>query len=620
MGDRQSASTCGKTAPARGRTLLAPRAHPRTSSHHHRMPWVCLLLLSGILPAVLAGCRGVGIRQASPVTHSDRLMGSYADLQSGRFVVIADFEQTSHMELFRSVSSGGAALHRLSLTSGIPSTGGRCLHATFGRPDDELIADATNARQWNLPRDWREYDLLLMSVHVPDAAPLQLSIVSGKGRLRSITDSRIPLKAGWNVLRLDLADAAEHVALDDIRELRWLLPELTHPTVLLLDDIVLANNRADLFGDSGAENGGLYVRRRGRRWDIGAGGHFEIGFINGQIRHWYDLSEHRLAVRNLVEDAVLGPSVVTLTGDDYSGGAALDSFPAWGDRVVARQRLVEASPTRIVVACDWSFVPSDTVATTDVPRQNWTYTVYPSGELYVHVECTTETATWAADRLGLAVSRRDSPGMDAVCHSTSQLGDTGRLLHVPYAYVCGGDAWGPDLLFVVHNGRSAPVMKCVRAVPSSRFTAMAFGGETQKPIHRWSCLLGLGSSTDEGQRAGAARAVRYCFPPALSPSVGTLVTDTEGDNDHDGFNERFGCYTLAPDENRVLLALDAQHTPLHNPTFVIQDSFNTEAWVYVDYVILETISRTAAGDVLFQIPGVVDAGRVIEVYLRNPTR
>ena len=556
--------------------------------------------------------------QADGVTQADRLKAYYSDLQTGRFTVIADFEQTRHMELFRSVSAGGTALYRLSLASGIPATGGRCLRAEFGQPEDELIADGSEAQQWNLPRDWREYCLLTMAAHASGAVNLNLSLTSGRGKLRSIADSRIPLAAGWNLLRLDLADAAEHVALDDIRELRWSLPGLTNPVVLLIDDIVLSDNQVDLFGDSDAEEGGLYLRRRGRRWDIGVGSRFELGLINGQIKYWYNLCEDHLRVRNLLEGCVLGPSVVTLGGDEDSGVTALETFPAWGDRVLVRQRLLEASATRIIVECAWDFVRSQEAATAVAASQKWTYTVYPSGELYVHLECTTETEGWTANALGLAVSRRDDESMKLLCHSTSQLGDTGRLLHVPYAYACSSVSGAPGLLFVVHDGRSAPLMKCFRKELISQVTAVAFGGETQRPVQQWDCLLGLGPWGVDAGRAAEARALHYCFPPTLSPAVGTLVTDSEGDNDHDGFNERFGCYLLAPDANRVLVTLDEKDVPLYNPAFVIPGSAGLEAWVYVDYVILEGVSRTAAGEVLFQIAGTVDTGRTVEVYLRSP--
>ncbi|MFH0983250.1 MAG: hypothetical protein V2A79_17160 [Planctomycetota bacterium] len=558
-----------------------------------------------------------GAGQAT-LTQADRLKAYYSDLETGRFTVIADFEQTRQMELFRSVSRGGTALHRLSLSSGVPATGGRCLHAAFGQPEDELIADGSEARQWHLPRDWREYDLLMMSVHTPAPVDLRLSVASGEGKLRSIADSSIPLQAGWNLLRLDLADAMEHVALDDIRELRWSLPEISRPTLLLIDDVILANNQIDLFGDSRTENGRLYLRRRGRRWDIGAGGRFELGLTNGQIRYWYDVAEDRLRVRNLVEGTVLGPTVVSLTGGEDFAVPVVESFPVWGDRVVTRQRLLEASPTRMVVACQWDFVPPREAATTDLPRQQWTYTIYPTGEVYVHLECSTETQGWAAGNLGLAVSRRDSDPLNLLCHSTAQLGDTGRLLHVPYAFAGHDRPGGPDLLFVVHDGRSAPLMKCFREGTLPRVTAVAFGGQTHKPTQEWDCLLSLGLSDTEIGPAGASRALYYCFPPTLTPTVGSLVTESEGDRDHDGFNERFGCYMLAPQDRRVLLTLDGKSAPLYNPAFLVQGSTGMESWVYVDYVVLHEVSRTAAGEVVFQIPGLVDTRRTVEVYLRNP--
>ena len=544
-------------------------------------------------------------------------MRYYADLHTGRFTVIADFETTRQMELFHAVAEDPTALARLSLTGGVAATGERCLRARFVKTTDELIADGGEGTQWSLPRDWRDYDLLFMNVYAPAAVGLQLSLCSGQEGLRATADSYIPLQPGWNLLRLDLAEAAEHIALDDLREIRWSLPAVDRPTELLIDDIVLANNRVDLFGDSSADEGGLYVRCRGRRWDVGAGGRFELGVLNGQIKYWYDVAHDRFRVHNLLGSRMLGPSVITFTGSEGSETVAVDSFPAWGDRIVTRQKLLEASPARIVIASVWEFASGTTAASPETPQQSWVQTIYPNGDVYVHVECSTAMPGWSAGNVGLAVARRAEDDMNLACHSTSQLGDVGNLLHVPFAYACPERPAEPSLLFTVHDGRTAPLMKCLREPSPPQAMLIAFGAESSTPIQRWDCLLALGLPGSCADTVAQGRALQYGFPPTLTPTVGRLATDAPGDEDHDGFDEAHGCYVLAPDPHRVVLTFDGKTTPMYSPAFVIQGSAGLEAWVYLDYVIFKNVGRTAAGELVFQLPGTITTRRTLEVYLRH---
>ena len=56
---------------------------------------------------------------------------------------------------------------------------------------------------------------------------------------------------------------------------------------------------------------------------------------------------------------------------------------------------------------------------------------------------------------------------------------------------------------------------------------------------------------------------------------------------------------------------------LFHPTFVVRESASADAWVYVDYAILRLTARDVGGDLLFQVPQVVDKVVDVEVYLRD---
>ena len=144
-------------------------------------------------------------------------------------------------------------------------TGRRCLQLTTGSADDVVIINNNNAVRWSLKRDWRPYDLLLMAVHSPRSG-LSLDVVVGAGAStdRAAVETSLALEEGWNVVRLDVGEIGEHLAIDDIHELRLSVSGLQNPAEVLLDDVILTGNRQDLLGDSRARNGRLYVQRAGK--------------------------------------------------------------------------------------------------------------------------------------------------------------------------------------------------------------------------------------------------------------------------------------------------------------------------------------------------------------------
>ena len=60
--------------------------------------------MAAYLAISVGGCQSAHQGHGRPATQTDRLMQAYDDLRGGRFVVIADFENPLHMELFQLVS------------------------------------------------------------------------------------------------------------------------------------------------------------------------------------------------------------------------------------------------------------------------------------------------------------------------------------------------------------------------------------------------------------------------------------------------------------------------------------------------------------------------------------
>src|SRR5512145_1614491 len=159
-----------------------------------------VFLLFTIWLPCLSGCLNAsrGARSGAP-TQADRLMGAYDDLKGGRFALVADFEDAKQMELVQLVSVSHSAGTAWNPKLGRPTTGTGCLRFTSASPADTVVINNQYAKSWLLKRDWREYDLLLLSVHAgsPGLAVV-VTLLGGSRSDRYVTDTSVPLEPGWN--------------------------------------------------------------------------------------------------------------------------------------------------------------------------------------------------------------------------------------------------------------------------------------------------------------------------------------------------------------------------------------------------------------------------------------
>ncbi|MCH7813876.1 MAG: hypothetical protein IID40_07630 [Planctomycetes bacterium] len=569
-----------------------------------------------VLAGLLSGCDGLIPAPRTQPGQFDRLMAAYPDSASGRFWVLADFEQIKHYSLFHVFSHSGRAECSASLNAGVADTGRRCLRVTLADPLDALLIDNEHAQEWALKRDWREFRLLLLAIHSSaDATPLELSLEAGPEGRGVIVQSRSMLHKGWNVLRLDLAEAAENLPLDQMRRIRLSLPEAQEPTELLLDDLLLIDNRRDVFGSFEDLDQGLYVRREGRRWNVGAAGRFELGLAHGQIVHWYDLGHDPHRLENLVAGTVLGPSPVVLPLPDDPDANGVPGFEDLGSSVIARQRLVEANAVRIVVECTWQYADPNGSIPDQAAGQSWTYTILRDGRVYVHVESPAPGDGFEPEAMGLWVSMRDDGSLEATAHSTGQLADPEDLRHVAYAYARPASADRSGVSVTLHDSRQGPKMSVRRQPQRRRLGLLASGGALAEGRQHWSCLLRVWPPGHCDETVDLA--LDYCYPEGVEVGVGEWVLDAPGDADGDGFDERAGCYTFRPEGDLLRFVLDGSRRPRFSPVFKVLGTGDHRVWVYVDNVILEPLVRNAAGEVLFQLPMTVRHRCLVEVVLRR---
>jgi hypothetical protein len=570
--------------------------------------------------AQVAGCQLAGRGGAGPgvtLTHSDRLIAAYPELRSGRFVVIADFEDPVHMELFQLINVSDRAACTLGQNKGRPETGGHGLRFRAGSTADTLVLRSDRATNWYMKRDWRPYDLLLASVHAPTKdLSLRLLIGAGPPDERLAVESVIRLDLGWNLLRLDLAEIGEHIPTDDVREIRLSLDGAATPTTVYLDDILLTGHCVDLLGDATNTDGELYVRQVGRRWQIGAGGRFEIAFCNGQIVAWYNVRSDPYRLRNLVSGTVLGPTPVVVAVEDRDSDSEISDFSVLGKTVQASQRITEMSPVRVVVECEWRFVDSPEDDPADRPYQHWQYTIYPTGQIYVAVQSVAETATWSPPQLGLAVSISSLYPYEWRVHPAAQLGVPEPLRHVVFGSARGQVSDGAFLLFAMSDSQATPRIMRQLDAPHDRLALIATGPKPAGATQRWTCLLMLATSGDVSESEVTARVLDYGQPVPLDLEIGAAPGDGSAPAGAE-FDPATGCHTLSPERGQVRFKLSGDRTPRFSPVFRILGVAGYDAWVYVNHVIFDSIAYDADGNLIFQIPGISEAPTTVEVILRR---
>ncbi len=567
---------------------------------------VAVIVIVGV-----GGCQSVHQGRGRPATQTDRLMQAYDDLRGGRFVVIADFENPLHMELFQLVSVSDKARCVLDKRGGRPQTGKACLRFDTGSPDDTVVITNAASANWYLKRDWRPYDLLLMVVESPDRGlSMSIAVTGGTDASASTVHSEIPLEKGWNLVRLDLAEVGERIPLDDIQGLRLSLSGAESAATVRLDDLILASNTEDVFGDSGNREGDLYVQRVGRRWRVGAGGRFETTFANGQIVGWHNLAADPHRLRNLVAGTTLGPYPLTLV----DGEPDEQGFAALAPAVMVHPRIVEMSAVRVVVACDWRFVEGSDASPDGRPFQRWVYTIYPTGQIYARVECTARVEGWSAGQLGLAVSM-SAIGKDAIQVHTAT--DPSQ----PPTYAVGRSvSGGYSLTFAPAQPCSVTSVQERAESGARQITFIASKPPSEAAIERWACVLSLGTSGDVSKEELAVPVADYHQPPALDLQAGSLVTAGSPYLTAEGFDRASGSYLVVPEDGHVQVVVAARKPLGYGVAITVMDSRGLDAWVYVNHLIHEQVARDADGNVVFQLPAAVGKSAVVEVLLRRRPR
>jgi len=137
-------------------------------------------------------------------------------------------------------------------------------------------------------------------------------------------------------------------------------------------------------------------------------------------------------------------------------------------------------------------------------------------------------------------------------------------------------------------------------------------------VVRWAAHILLASASKVDAEEVRARALDYAQPGAPRMEVGTLAALPDTHSDAPGFDPLSGCHVIVPDGRYARFVVDGRRQRRYSPAFQILNAAGPEATVYVDQLIFERVARDRAGNLVFQLPGVITGEVLVEVLFRNP--
>lgn len=573
----------------------------------------------GPVGAILAALAVAGCEQAlryprplPPI--SDRLRAAYPDLGTGRFMVVADFERPEQAAMFATAPGSTTAAPRITALRARNETGAGSLSMYFDSPLAAVVAADDPAADWSLPRDWSAFQMLLMSLHCPRPInTLRITVRGGKPGEVFVQD-RLPLEPGWNLIHLDCRDLAARLDLTNVRQVQWSFSRLDNPIILYLDDLLLVDNTQH-WGSPDGQAGSLYVTHQARRLHVGAPGRFELVFQRGLISDWYNLDGDPDRSANLVVQGGLGPLPLLLPTSAAEPATQIDFDPVhqWavlGTTPRARQVLEEASALRAVIRAEWSWetAADEAAQSSDRTVLTWRYVVYPSGRVFVLVDCPTETPAWRADALATAVFCNSGAGFRAIGNTDPE--------GCGYGLLAQEGAAGPDLLLVPHRTGDGRI-DALRSVDDPRVGIMLGGLTLARPRHRAAYLMVIWPGDLDSEPTAASVAADYCRPATLDVDCGRAILTDPGDLNNDGYNESEGAFVLAPQDNLLRFTCDPRGQLRFAPTIKIVEAAGKDVWIYADGRIVRDVARTADGNLIARIAPTIDEPVLVEAHCQD---
>jgi hypothetical protein len=534
----------------------------------------------------------------------DRLVSAYPDdLSNKRFQLIADFEEPRQAALFHREPDQDPAALQISTARARQETGVGALRISLLNSTQKIVAADSPQSEWSLPQDWAPYNLLLMSVFSPrDQGGFRFSLRSGTNTPLVYEQPRIFLKAGWNQLRIDLADVAEQIYLGDVREMRFWCDPLDSPIELFLDDIILADNSREVMPNPKNTPGDLSLKSAGRRIVVTSAERFELVFHQGRIRQWFDLANDPQRMHNLAGGGCLGPIPVMIGA---GGEVSMDpsQWSSLGPLAESYQTVVEASPVRVTIHGEWRFGTPESPMNESSPYHRWVYTIYRGGEVYV--ECSGLIRGGGSSQIGMVFGCDGAAGFQRTIQQQTVAGKTSSYV----LFSQPAQAGSADLLVVPARPLAAQEL----LAPENARVCALYRTPVETDQFLFTCLMRVWPNDIDSPTQAGPMALAYAQPLPISVDTGSLLRTDPGDFDGDGFSEARGYYVLQLDGRVAKVRLDGRDHLRFSPAFKLVDVTDYDVWVYVDGRQIKNLHRDQNGNILFEVPGVISREILIEV-------
>lgn len=638
------------------------------------------------------------VQETKPQTLSlaDSQKQRYPDLQTGRFLCLADFESTR-------VPGGILVIGGVSPQGGVPQPSPVAADTQpadtqpTGEPATQPVtpqaeplvpnawisrvgATGQHSLAWQVVnnrdalrigelkrRDWSAYSLLLLNIYsTQETGAVSVEIPSsrslGRSRFRS---APVSLLRGWNLLRIELSEVANVSNLDDIGAI-WLIwhdvapvkPSRTRnydlhpdrprteppagekvatgqpqeeggPRVLLLDDVILADNTRWVLGSPEATSGTPVTYWRGTHLWVGVKDVQEFGLLAGRITHLYDLKNDPNRALNLAGEAGLGPIPLPISAREKSvqiperlpaGILPPPTDPAepWlslGADVTCEAKILEATRLRTVIETGLKFRDPHTGATEPIL---WRYWFYPDGRLLVALRLPGIKGPFNLGGNALAWTTSEAVAGRATSHPTGSQTEPTWCWRLVAGTGEDGKSDQAGLLVVgslmqtmnlLTPERQPGLLGVWAAMPSDGPVAYSQAFYLTRPPY------GTGYA-DRLARASA-------LPLRREVLAGRVAAEARWDVDHDGFAEMEGVYNFDPADGRLQVRLSSPDEP-REPVYVRVRNVPQEANLHValDGQLLFSgplvddslnVTRDADGQLLIRLPRPVSGTTELEV-------
>jgi hypothetical protein len=460
----------------------------------------------------------------------------------------------------------------------------------------------------------------------------------------------------WFTVPLDLHYAAEHSAVDlsAITTVGVALrpsAKVVAPIEFMTDTWALSASKRIYWPIPAADSAAtpspksFYIRREGGALRIGQGDQWQLTFHKraGQDRAWLEVTRGRSAQVVMGQQ---GTGLMILDQEAWNGlekavqrtPITAEALAAIGDGVAPTYAWPGSAGD--TSTWDWRVAWTSAVAAqVDVKQTSgsidelgrpavvidWKFTVYRSGQVYVHARWnrqatgTPDPVSWAMVLPNSTINMAQKPPE--------------RLLTELYPRQYRADTM-PNQMQVGN-----PVAMIAKSDPGEKnlwwWTEIGakriFGVGLPKGIRESGpvdCLLIVSDLTvnDPNLLAEAATFSQYLEPPELKFRMGELDRNFPGDRDNDGMVEEYGFQAVRMAHGRAVFTIVPGERPLMSPAFLLTvppgereavDLRHSHVLINVDGRQYEDPPQWPDGSFLWQYPGVLTRSVVVEVTLER---